>query len=159
MSSVNYIRKMIISQLACRSILSKIIRHACSNGKEKTRFMSTQSPKVNTKSNVETVHDIGTHMHPVSNFDRRVLVWVKRYPSMADVPAQVTRDCILQARTKARVRTCNIMIIISVIGFLVAAVTGKREVAVGNTLFKKDQEWQENLRKEYKAELAAANKK
>lgn len=65
----------------------------------------------------------------------------------------------MQAQTKARVRTCNIMIIISVLGFLIAAVSGKREVAVGNTLFKRDQDWQENLRKEHTAELAAANKK
>lgn len=32
----------------------------------------------------------GTFMHSVTNFDKRILVWVKRYPSMADVPAQVT---------------------------------------------------------------------
>lgn len=69
------------------------------------------------------------------------------------------RDCILQARSKARVRTCNIMIILSVLGFLISAITGKREVAVGETLFKRDQDWQENLRKEHIAESLAANKK
>ncbi|XP_035722658.1 protein FAM162B-like [Vespa mandarinia] len=142
---------MIISQLICRSILSKVTRNVYSNGKQKIKFMSTQNPKPDTKNNVETVHSIGTHMHPVTNFDKRILVWVKRYPSMADVPAQVTRDCILNARSKARVRTCNIMIVISVIGFLIAAISGKREVARGNTLTKRDLEWQKSLRKEQKA--------
>lgn len=29
-------------------------------------------------------------MHRVTDFDKRVLVWVKRYPSIADVPKDVT---------------------------------------------------------------------
>lgn len=29
-------------------------------------------------------------MHRVTNFDKRMLVWVKRYPSIADVPRDIT---------------------------------------------------------------------
>lgn len=29
-------------------------------------------------------------MHHVTNFDRRMLVWVKRYPSIAEVPEKIT---------------------------------------------------------------------
>lgn len=29
-------------------------------------------------------------MHRVTDFDKRMLVWVKRYPSIADVPKDVT---------------------------------------------------------------------
>lgn len=50
---------MMISQSACRSILSRMTRYAYSNGKERIKFMSTQNSKVDTKNNVETVHDIG----------------------------------------------------------------------------------------------------
>lgn len=33
---------------------------------------------------------LGSRMHRVSDFDKRMLVWVKRYPSIADVPKDVT---------------------------------------------------------------------
>lgn len=33
------------------------------------------------------------HIHRVSDFDKKVLVWVKRYPSIADVPKDVTYVC------------------------------------------------------------------
>lgn len=32
----------------------------------------------------------GSPFHTVSNFDKRILVWVKRYPSIDQVPAKVS---------------------------------------------------------------------
>jgi len=29
-------------------------------------------------------------MHQVTNLDKRILVWVKRYPSIAEIPQNVT---------------------------------------------------------------------
>ncbi|KAI4482944.1 hypothetical protein M0802_013585 [Mischocyttarus mexicanus] len=137
-----------MAQLNYSSILSRVIRQVNCNGKGKNKFMSTQSPKVETKSSTGPTQGLGPNMYAPTNLDKRILVWVKRYPSMAEVPSQVTLDCILQSRSKARVRTCNIMIAVTLVGFILAAVSGKREVASGNTLFKRDQLWQENLKKE-----------
>ncbi|XP_015179037.1 PREDICTED: UPF0389 protein CG9231 [Polistes dominula] len=138
-----------MTQLTYSSILSRVIRQVYCNGKGKNKFMSTQGPKVETKSNPDPVQRLGPHMYAPTNLDKRMLVWVKRYPSMAEIPSQVTLDCMLQARSKVRVRICNIMIVITLIGFLIAAVSGKKEVASGNTLFKIDQDWQKNLREEH----------
>lgn len=38
---------------------------------------------------------VSAHKHHVSNFDKKVLVWVKRYPSIADVPNDVTYVCYI----------------------------------------------------------------
>lgn len=140
-----------MTQLKYYSILSRVIRQVYCNGKGKNKFMSTQGPKIETKSNPDPVQNLGPQMYAPTNIDKRMLVWVKRYPSMTEVPSQVTLDCMLQARSKVRVRVCNIMMVVSLIGFLVAAISGKREVASGNTLFKRNQDWQENLRKEHAA--------
>lgn len=32
---------------------------------------------------------LGETVHTLSNFDKRILVWVKRFPSMDQVPKQV----------------------------------------------------------------------
>ncbi|XP_012526899.1 UPF0389 protein CG9231 [Monomorium pharaonis] len=105
------------------------------------------------KSN-ETVKDttgvIGSRMYPVTNFDKRILVWVKRYPSVADVPNNVTEDCMLAARSKARIKTCHYMIVITLIGCLGAAILGKRAAASGDSLFKQREEWLQQRLKEDK---------
>jgi len=84
---------------------------------------------------------LGSRMHHVTDFDKRVLVWVKRYPSFADVPSQVTEDCILTARNKARIKACNYMIVITLIGCIGAILLGKREAASGGSLSKQRDDW------------------
>lgn len=115
--------------------------------------MSTNTPKAENNNN--EVHDIGTFMHTVTNFDKRLLVWVKRYPSMAEVPKQVTRDCMLQAQSKARIRVCNILIGVTLVSFLISIFSGKREAAAGKSLHSMRQEWYEGIRKQHAEEQAA----
>lgn len=94
------------------------------------------------KSNVrETDGVIGMHMHRVTDFDKKILVWVKRYPSVADVPKDVTVDCILTARNKARIKACNYMIAIILVGCLGAVILGKRQAARGENILKQREEW------------------
>lgn len=56
---------------------------------------------------------LGTRMHRVTNFDRRMLVWVKRYPSLAEVPDEVTYVTFiflqyLELHTKVEIESKNI---------------------------------------------------
>ncbi|KAG5310881.1 F162A protein, partial [Acromyrmex insinuator] len=88
---------------------------------------------------------IGTRMHRVTNFDKKILVWVKRYPSIADVPKDVTVDCILSARSKARIKTCNYMIVFTIIGCIGAVLLGKRDAKRGESLFKQREKWLEEI--------------
>ncbi|EFN85457.1 UPF0389 protein GA21628 [Harpegnathos saltator] len=84
-------------------------------------------------------------MYRVTNFDKRILVWVKRYPSIAEVPEKVTVDCLLTARSKARIKTCNYMIVVTIIGCIIAAFLGKRQAERGENLFKMRQDWYEEM--------------
>ncbi|XP_011137964.1 protein FAM162A [Harpegnathos saltator] len=103
---------------------------------------SNQSPKHSdsTKDDV-----LAKHMYRVTNFDKRILVWVKRYPSIAEVPEKVTVDCLLTARSKARIKTCNYMIVVTIIGCIIAAFLGKRQAERGENLFKMRQDWYEEM--------------
>ncbi|KAK2585335.1 hypothetical protein KPH14_010016 [Odynerus spinipes] len=148
--SKNY-RKIMALQLTRRSMLSRMTRQFYNNNKKIS--MSTNTKNVNKPVDI---HSLGSNMYAVTDFDKRILVWVKRFPSIAEVPKEVTRDCMLQAKTKARVRVCNIMIVCTIIGFILAAISGKRDVAAGRTLYQRRQEWYEGLRREHEAEVAAA---
>lgn len=138
-------------RLTSNSTLCRMTRHFCRNNM--TKPVSSNVPKEEHKDN--GIHSISTPMHTVSNFDRRVLVWVKRFPSMDAVPKQVSRNCIVQAQTKARIRVCNLMMVFAVIGFIVSIISGKREAAAGNTVSKQREEWYEGLQRQRQAELAA----
>jgi len=112
---------------------------------------TNKTDKIPAQKSSETVKErnnvkVLAHMHHASNFDKKVLVWVKRYPSIADVPKDVTVDCMLTARSRARIKACNYMIVATLIGCLGAVILGKKSAAKGDNLFKQREEWlQERL--------------
>ncbi|EZA47448.1 hypothetical protein DMN91_004791 [Ooceraea biroi] len=83
----------------------------------------------------------GKRMHHVTDFDRKVLVWVKRYPSVAEVPQDITEETLLTARSKARIKASNYMIVVTLIGCLFAAFLGKKQVKEGDSLHKRRLDW------------------
>ncbi|XP_070157418.1 UPF0389 protein CG9231 isoform X2 [Polyergus mexicanus] len=106
---------------------------------------SNKMDKIPAQKNNETVKKtdgvLGSRMHRVTNFDKRMLVWVKRYPNIADVPRDITVDCLLAARSKARIKACNYMIIGTLIGCIGSVILGKRQAAKGETLAKQREDW------------------
>ncbi|CAL1683828.1 unnamed protein product [Lasius platythorax] len=106
---------------------------------------TNKTDKISAQRNNENIKKtdgvLGSRMHRVTNFDKRVLVWVKRYPSIADVPVDVTVDCLLAARSKARIKACNYMIIATIIGCIGSVILGKRQAARGETLSKQREDW------------------
>lgn len=61
-------------------------------------------------------------------------------------------DCILTARSKARIKACNYMIIGAIVGCIGAVILGKKQAARGETLMKQRDDW-------YKEALAKEQKK
>ncbi|KAH0944451.1 hypothetical protein HN011_007620 [Eciton burchellii] len=87
----------------------------------------------------------GTRMHQVTNLDKRILVWVKRYPSIAEIPQNVTEECMLSARGKMRVKICNYMIVAIVIACVVNTVLGKQQAEKGDNLIKQRKDWYKEI--------------
>lgn len=50
-------------------------------------------------------------------------------------------DCLLTARSKARIKTCNYMIVATLIGCICAVILGKKQAAKGETLGKQREDW------------------
>ncbi|XP_054003659.1 protein FAM162A-like [Hylaeus anthracinus] len=117
-------------------------------------------PKVSEAEQEENL--LGAPMHLVTNFDKRILVLVKRYPSMDAVPRKVSYDCIKNAHSKARIYACNCMIVFAIVGFIWSAMSGKRELASGRHIIsdrmKFIAEQQAKGKAEAEARAAAASK-
>ncbi|XP_033326624.2 uncharacterized protein LOC117220612 [Megalopta genalis] len=118
-----------------------------------------------TESNPVNDNVLGTSMHYVSTFDKYVLVWVKKYPSVDQVPRMVPWSTMQHANTTGRIRVCNMMIVVTIIAFITAVMSGKKEAAGGRHVFGERLQWiQEQKMKgivesEKKAEAEALAKK
>lgn len=77
---------------------------------------------------------LGSPLHTCSNLDKKILVWVKRYPSLDEVPDRVTLECIQKAHSTARIRVSFILMGITILGFIGAIIMGKRDTASGKNI-------------------------
>ncbi|XP_076654990.1 UPF0389 protein GA21628 [Halictus rubicundus] len=116
---------------------------------------ATEQPTKATKSDT---YSVLSNMHYVSNFDKRVLVWVKKYPSVDQIPRMVPWSTMQRANTIARIRICNIMAVIAIIGFIWAVVSGKREAAAGRHVISDRMLWYEEVKQKGIAEAEAKKK-
>ncbi|CAK9820600.1 Protein FAM162B [Anthophora plagiata] len=123
---------------------------------------STTQTATNTAQKI-TENVIGSPLHTLSNIDKRILVWVKRYPSMEKVPPKVPIETIQRAHTKLRIHICFAIMAFSIIGFYVSVKIGKRDVASGKNMLTERAKWynevQEKAKKEKEQQEAVSTEK
>ena len=64
-------------------------------------------------------------------------------------------DTILAAKSKARIKTCHYMMGITIIGCILAVMSGKRAAKTGDSIEKRHQELHRKAKEEYQATLKA----
>ncbi|XP_043264385.1 UPF0389 protein CG9231 [Colletes gigas] len=137
--------------------------HSTSTSRNKSPSLSNQTPKPNDQSskpkNQESSEfQVHSHMHTPTAMDKKILVWVKRYSSIDEIPNQVTYDCIQRAHTKARIRVCNYLIVFALFGFIVSVWNGKRDIASGRHIISDKMNWVREQRQKGLAEAEAKAK-
>ncbi|XP_012998971.1 protein FAM162B isoform X1 [Cavia porcellus] len=71
-------------------------------------------------------HRVPAQLKP-SQFDKRILLWTRRFKSMEEIPAWVPPEMIDAARNKARVKVCYIMIGLTISACFVVIASAKKE--------------------------------
>ncbi|XP_043511813.1 UPF0389 protein CG9231 isoform X1 [Frieseomelitta varia] len=138
--------------------------HSTVNVKNENKVVSETSKTAETsqstvnKEKVDFVTEyikkfcLGPPMHAVSSMDKRILVWVKRFPSIDQVPDYVSYQCIQHAHTKARIRVCFIMFFLGIVICVAAVVAGKREAASGKSIATERVKWYMEIKKKAEEE-------
>uniref|UniRef100_A0A1L8DUR3 Protein with signal anchor n=1 Tax=Nyssomyia neivai TaxID=330878 RepID=A0A1L8DUR3_9DIPT len=96
------------------------------------------------------------------NFERRLLVWAKKYKSIEDVPNYVSREEMEKSRSKARIRISNYMIVATLVGciimgkFLPLVYSGKQAAERGDTVSKINRDWHASFKEQKRGEDHAA---
>ncbi|XP_075815349.1 protein FAM162B [Microtus pennsylvanicus] len=91
--------------------------HPCSSSSQNLR--GSEPP--------EKVHRIPAQYKP-SQFDKKILLWTGRFKSIDEIPPLVPPEMIDVARNKARVKTCYIMIGLTIVACFAVIVSAKRAV-------------------------------
>ncbi|XP_076296258.1 UPF0389 protein CG9231 [Lasioglossum baleicum] len=143
--------KLPTRQLNTTSVRRKIPAGSEQPPKPAVNEQATKATKLDTESML-------ANMHYVSNFDKRVLVWVKKYPSIDAIPKMIPWSTMQRANTIARIRICNIMGVIAIIGFISAVMSGKREAAAGRHVIGDRMQWYEEVRQKGREEAEAKKK-
>ncbi|CAK9829888.1 Protein FAM162B [Anthophora retusa] len=145
--------------LSVRQIHSTFVKNESKPVPEKS---TTTQAAPNTAQQI-TENVIGSPLHIVSNIDKRILVWVKRYPSMEEVPPKVPIETMLRAHSKIRIHICYGIMAFAIIGFYVSVKIGKRDVASGKNILTERAKWynevKEKARKEKEQQEAVSTEK
>ncbi|KAF6208370.1 hypothetical protein GE061_016824 [Apolygus lucorum] len=111
----------------------------------KQRFYCNKSvePATKTSSTVseEQNHSVHRRMYSVTNFDKKVLVWVGRYKTTDEIPPTVPVETIERARNKGRIKFCNYMIVGTIVGCIFMAWSGKQAAKRGESLHQMNLDW------------------
>jgi hypothetical protein len=103
-------------------------------------------------------HELGEKISP-TNFQRKILVWGKLYPSLQEIPDRVSPTKVRIAWDKFRVRVCIWMVILAFVGCGIEIIRGRHMRNIGDSLSYRTemqiQEWQQKGREEKEAKRLA----
>ncbi|XP_052893918.1 UPF0389 protein CG9231 [Anopheles moucheti] len=107
--------------------------------------------------------NISAHTHTPNALEKRMLVFMKRYKSIEEVPNFVSQEKMERVRNQVRIKIANYMMIATAIGCIVMVISGKKAQERGESVAKMNLDWHkeynEKARAEDEASMASASKK
>ncbi|XP_033225022.1 UPF0389 protein GA21628 [Belonocnema kinseyi] len=122
--------------------------------KKSTETLSTASKNVEPKKEEDTIKSpLGAVMYKTKTLDKYLLVWFKKYKSVADVPYQIREETMAHIHSKSRIRIANVLMVLGLLGCVWAVWSGKKEAASGDNVQKRILDKNKKLREDYLAKL------
>ncbi|XP_078068830.1 protein FAM162B-like [Mustelus asterias] len=98
-----------------------------------------------------------------TKFDKRILLWSGRFKNEEDIPAIVSFEMLNAARNRARVKTCYIMIGLTIVACFAMIASGKQAAKRHESLASwnraKKAKWKEEALREQAAAMAITDPK
>jgi hypothetical protein len=95
-----------------------------------------QQIQIAPSRSMSQIAEEGAGTHKPSEFQKKILVWAKMYPSTNKVPERVTRVQLKVAMDKFRIRASIFMVAGTIVFAAIFALIGRREHAEGKTVTK-----------------------
>lgn len=98
----------------------------------------------------EEIKRAPSETYKVNNFEKRILVWMKKYKKVSDVPAYVKPEVMDKYRSWMRVRISNYSIALTLVGCFIMVYMGKKKRDSGDSLHKRNLDWHQEQRSQNK---------
>lgn len=117
---------------------------------------SKEAPKSADSAGSNPVANLGSRTHAPNNFEKRLLVFTKKYKSTDEVPPLINQDVMERCRNQVRIKMANYMMLATAIGCIVMIMSGKRAQERGETVQKMNLDWHKEYNEKSKQEAATA---
>ncbi|XP_020385057.2 protein FAM162B-like [Rhincodon typus] len=98
-----------------------------------------------------------------TKFDRKILLWSGRFKNEEDIPGIVSFEMLNAARNRARVKTCYIMIGLTILACFATIASGKQAAERHESLVSRNRakkaKWKEEAEREQTAAVATTDTK
>lgn len=121
-----------------------------------------QPPKPAAASSTQDAHssvNVSSRTHKPNNFERRLLVFTKKYKSVDDIPSYINQDVMERCRNQVRIKVANYMMLATIVGCIIMIISGKRAQERGDTVQKMNLDWHREYNEKARKEAAEASKK
>uniref|UniRef100_A0A1Q3FGQ2 Protein with signal anchor n=1 Tax=Culex tarsalis TaxID=7177 RepID=A0A1Q3FGQ2_CULTA len=131
-------------------------RSYASSSVEPSKEAPKSQPAADSGAGANPVANISSRTHAPNNFEKRLLVFTKKYKSTDEVPALINQDVMERCRNQVRIKIANYMMLATAIGCIVMIMSGKRAQERGETVQKMNLDWHKEYNEKAKREAAAA---
>ncbi|KAL1379966.1 hypothetical protein pipiens_014537 [Culex pipiens pipiens] len=143
-----------LARLAGRQLRAGgLLQSRASSSVEPTKETPPKSPAAPAAG---AAANIGARTHAPNNFEKRLLVFTKKYKSTDDIPPLINQDVMERCRNQVRIKIANYMMLATAIGCVIMIMSGKRAQERGETVQKMNLDWHKEYNEKAKQEDAAA---
>ncbi|XP_021188294.2 UPF0389 protein CG9231 [Helicoverpa armigera] len=93
-----------------------------------------------------------------TDFQKFILVWTKKYKSKEEIPKYVSGEMIDKARSQARIKIANVLMLLTALASFGAILVGKSAAKRGESVHQYNLDWHKKYEEEFKAKEAAKAK-
>ncbi|RVE54050.1 hypothetical protein evm_001173 [Chilo suppressalis] len=91
-----------------------------------------------------------------SELQKYILVWTKKFKSRDEIPKYVSADLIDRARSEARIKLANILMLLTALASFGAIMAGKAAAKRGESVHQMNLDWHKKYQEDYKKKEEAA---
>nr|XP_056712296.1 protein FAM162B [Euleptes europaea] len=128
-------RRLLFRRLLAHGQLSAPVRRPLGPGILGSTALSCtdQNRSPEPFSSAEKIYKVPGGCKP-STFDRKILLWTKRFKTEGEIPPRISMEMLDAARNKARVKACYIMIGLTIVACFAVIASAKRAAERHETL-------------------------
>ena len=85
-----------------------------------------------------------------SEFQKRILVWTKKYKTKEEIPDFVSAEIIERSRSEARIKIANVLMLLTALASFGAILAGKAAAKRGESVHQMNLDWHKKYQEEHK---------